>query len=92
MKKTFNSYLFKRKYDHKEFEDYINGMGDEFEREIQNYGGKICSKIFILFLKKPFYGYTCSWKWLSGNNIHSFCEKYDGEYSRCLGIIGSCVP
>ena len=58
MKKTFNSYLFKRKYDHKEFEDYINGMGDEFEREIQNYGGKICSKIIIIFLKKPVYCYS----------------------------------
>ena len=92
MKKTINSYLVNRKYDHKEFEDYINGMGEEFVREIRNYSSKICSKIIIIILKKPVYGYTSTWKWLSGNNVHSFCEEYDGEYSRCLGIIGSCVP
>ena len=92
MKKTFNSYLFKRKYDHKEFEDYINGMGDEFEREIQNYGGKICSKIIIIFLKKPVNCYSFTWKWLSGNKTNKFYEKYDGEYTGCLGIIGSCFP
>ncbi len=92
MKKAISTYLFKRKYDHEEFGDYINGMGDEFVREIENYGGQICSKIIIIFLKKPIYAYSFTWKWLSGNNTHKFFEKYDGEYTRCLGIIGSCIP
>ena len=92
MKKTISTYLFKRKYDHEEFGDYINGMGDEFVREIRNYSTKICSKIIIIFLKKPVCVYSFTWKWLSGNNTNYFYEKYDGEYTRCLGIIGSCFP
>ena len=92
MKKIIYNYLNKRKYEHEEFEEYIAGMGDEFVREIQNYSKKICSKIIIIFLKQPTYSYKITCKWLNGNNINTICEKYDGEYTRCLGIIGSCIP
>ncbi len=92
MKKIINSYLDQRKYEHEEFEDYLQGIGEEFIREIHNYSKKICCNIITIFLKKPTDGYTITWKWLSGNNTHKFIEKYEGEYTRCLGIIGSCIP
>ena len=88
--KTMKNYLFQREYKHEEFKDYIEGMGDEFEREVLTYK-TICSKIIIIFFKKPTNGYTVTWNWLSGNNINKFNEIYEGEYTRCLGIIGSCI-
>ena len=91
MKKIINSYLDQRKYEHKEFEDYIEGIGEEFIREIDNYSKKICCKSITIFLKQPTDGYSIIWKWLSGNNTHKFIEKYEGEYTKCLGIIGSCI-
>ena len=92
MRKTMLAYLDQRKYDHEEFRDYIKGMGEEFVREIKNSSQQICSKIIIIFFKSPVYGYYIDWKWLNGNNIHHFFEKYDGKYTKCLGIIGLCIP
>ena len=92
MKKIINSYLDQRKYDHKEFEDYLDGIGEEFIREIHNYSKKICCKSITIFLKKPTDGYLIKFKWLSGNNTHKFIEKYDGQYTRCYSFIGSCIP
>ena len=92
MKKIINSYLDQRKYEHEEFEDYSKGIQEEIKREICDYSKKICCNIIIIFLKKPTDGYSITWKWLSGNNTHKFIEKYEGQYTKCLGIIGSCIP
>ena len=50
--------------------------------------GKCVVKLSYFF-KKHINGYSLICKWLNVNNIHSFIIKYDEEYTRYIGIIGS---
>ena len=53
--------------------------------------GKCVVKLSYFF-KKHINGYSPICKWLNVNNIHSFIIKYDEEYTRYIGIIGSQIP
>ena len=92
MKKIIKNYLDERRYEHKEFEYYIEGIGKEINREIKNLSQKICCKNITILMKNPTNGYSFKWSWLNGKNVHNFFEKYDGQYSKCLAIVGSCIP
>ena len=43
-------------------------------------------------MKNPTNDYYFSWNWLNGKNVNHFAEKYEGQYSKCLAIVGNCIP
>jgi len=92
MKKIFHNYLEGRKYEHKEFDFYVKGIGEEIRRETNKFSQKMCNNITTILMKKPSSGYNFTWNWLNGNNTHKISEKYDGLYSKCTVIIATCFP
>ena len=92
MKKIINNYLEGRKYEHKEFQIYVEGIGKEINREIHNLSKKVCCNNLVILMKKPTNGYSFRWNWLNGKNVEHFVEKYDGQFSKCLAILGYCIP
>ena len=92
IKKIFYNYLEGRKYDHKEFDFYVEGIGEEIRRETKNFSKNLSSNFITILIKKPSYNYNFTWNWLNGNNTHKIFEKYNGQYSECKVIIASCIP
>ena len=92
MKKIMKNYLEGRTYEHNDFQYYVEGIGKEIKREIHNLTKKVCCKNITILMKKPTNDYCYCWNWLNGKNVHHFAEKYEGQYSKCLAIVGNCIP
>ena len=93
MKKIIKKYLNGRMYEHKEFNNYVQTIGNEIKEEIQYLSKKVYfNNITVLSENKSIDDVRCCYIWLSGKNVHDFIENYEGQYSKCFAFVGSCIP